>query len=488
MNLSLRFVLSSLALAPLAVAQLPIFPGNILVSRVGDGTSTLTNGATARFLDEYTQAGVFVQTFALPTVASGANLALTNSGTATSEGYISQSADGLYFVTGGYNAPLGTLTVASTTSAAVARVIGRIDLLGNVDTSTGLTDAYSANSFRSVCSVDGNSFYTGGQGSNPTNGVRYVAALGSTTSTQLSTTQTNVRNVNIYNGQLYTTAAAGTFQGVSTVGTGLPTTSGQTITLLNGFPIATGPQPYDYFFADAATVYVADDRTTVGGIQKWTESGGLWTLAYTLQPAASTGCRGLSGYTEAGVTTLFATTTATSGTTVVSVVDTGPGSVFTTIVPNTANMALRDVQFVRTPSQVIYSGTDCANTVGTPTQSTFGGYPVAGNTNFGIQGSNCVPSSLVVFALQFAGPLPFGYAPFGVDAPPCALAYLFPDALVYLGADPAGTFAAPIPVPNNYSLAGAVLTTQIASLDPALAGSYSYPFGTSLALTLVIGN
>ena len=161
---------------------------------------------------------------------------------------------------------------------------------------------------------------------------------------------------------------------------------------------------------------------------------------------------------------------------------------FTTVIPSVTNTAFRDVQFVRTPSQVIYSGTDCANTVGTPTQSTFGGYPAAGNANFGIQGSNCVPSSLVVFALQFAGPLPFGYAPFGVDAPPCALAYIFPDALVYLGADPAGTFAAPIPVPNNSSLAGAILTTQIASLDPALAGSYSYPFGTSLALTLVIGN
>ncbi|MBL8736641.1 MAG: hypothetical protein JNL12_09465, partial [Planctomycetes bacterium] len=85
-------------------------------------------------------------------------------------------------------------------------------------------------------------------------------------------------------------------------------------------------------------------------------------------------------------------------------------------------------------------------------------------------------------------PLPFGYAPFGVDAPPCALAYLFPDALVYLTADPSGSFLAPIPVPNNNSLAGFAMTTQIASLDPALAGFYPYPFGTSLALTIVLGN
>ncbi len=257
---------------------------------------------------------------------------------------------------------------------------------------------------------------------------------------------------------------------------------------ITSFAAQTGNSSYDFFFADAQTLYIADDRNNAsGGIQKWTESGGIWTLAYTLQPAVNTGCRGISGYTDAGVTTLFATTSA-SATSVVSVVDAGPGSSFSTVVASLTNVAFRDVQFVRSPSLTIFSGSDCANTVGTPTQSTFGGYPVAGNANFGIAGSNCVPSSLVVFALQFAGPLPTGFAPFGVDAPACALAYLFPDALVNLFADPAGTFAAPIPLPGSSSLAGALLTTQIASYDPALAGSFPYPFGTSLALTIILGN
>ena len=488
---SLRYVSLSLLLAPFAVAQLPIFPGNILVSRVGDGTVTLDGSAFARFLDEYTPAGVFVQTIALPTTATLPQRALTNSGSASSEGYISQSADGNYFILTGYDTAPGTAFVASTSVATVARVIGRVDLLGTVDTSTGLIDAYSGGNIRSACSVDGTSFYTTGP-NNPGPGVRYVGALGSSSSTQLSTTNQNLRVANIFNGQLYVSSASGTpgFFGVSTVGTGLPTTSGETITLLNGFPTASGPQSYDFFFADAATVYVADERNSAsGGIQKWTESGGLWTLAYTLNPALNTGCRGISGYTEAGVTTLFATTTfGANNTTVVSVVDTGPGSVFTTVVPNTLNMAVRDVQFVRSPSQVIYSGTDCANTVGTPTQTTVGGYPVAGNPNFGLLASNCVPGAPAVFALQFAGPLPVGYAPFGPFAPPCALVYLNEDLLIFLNADLAGSFLAPLPVPNNSSLAGAVVTTQIASYDPALAGFYPYPFGTSLALTLVIGN
>ncbi|MFO1029482.1 MAG: hypothetical protein U1F60_00245 [Planctomycetota bacterium] len=118
------------------MAQLPIFPGNILVSRVGDGTATITSDATARFLDEYTPAGVLVQTFAMPTTAVAPNFALTNSGSADSEGYISQSADGNYFILVGYDAPVGTGSVATTPTTTVRRVIGRMDIFGNVDTST----------------------------------------------------------------------------------------------------------------------------------------------------------------------------------------------------------------------------------------------------------------------------------------------------------------------------------------------------------------
>ena len=66
-----------------------------------------------------------------------------------------------------------------------------------------------------------------------------------------------------------------------------------------------------FFFADANTLYVADDRATAaGGIQKWALAGGTWTLAYTLSPGTNVGCRGLSGTVDNGVVTLYATTTA----------------------------------------------------------------------------------------------------------------------------------------------------------------------------------
>jgi hypothetical protein len=52
--------------------------GNLVVVRIGDGIATPTNASTAVFLDEYTPAGAFVQTIALPTAVSGSNNPLTN--------------------------------------------------------------------------------------------------------------------------------------------------------------------------------------------------------------------------------------------------------------------------------------------------------------------------------------------------------------------------------------------------------------------------
>lgn len=61
-------------------------PGNLVIYRVGDGANTLTNTGNAVFLDEYTTAGVLVQSVPMPTTASGSNVPFIASGTATSEG------------------------------------------------------------------------------------------------------------------------------------------------------------------------------------------------------------------------------------------------------------------------------------------------------------------------------------------------------------------------------------------------------------------
>ena len=263
-----------------------------MVYRVGDGAAALTNAATAVFLDEYTPAGALVQSVPMPTAVSGSNRILTGSGTATSEGLLTLSSDGQYLVLAGYDATVGTVSVANTASAAVNRVIGRVDGAATIDTTTALTDAYSgtagtAGNPRGAVSTDGMNFWTSGNGATATSAGSRYTTLGSTTSLQLSNTFTNLRATNIFGGQLYVSAGLAAFR-LGTVGTGTPTTSGQTITSLPGFPVATGGNPlspYQFFFADldagvagVDTVYVADDSSLVngGGIQKYSLVGGSW--------------------------------------------------------------------------------------------------------------------------------------------------------------------------------------------------------------------
>ena len=480
---SFRLVLSAVALTAFAAAQTPITPGNLIVSRVGDGSVALSGAAAPRFLDEYTPAGVLVQTIALPTTASGSNQILTGSGSATSEGFLSQSSDARYLVAVGYAAAPGTASVTTTLAPATPRVVARIALDGTVDTSTALVDCYSNGNIRSACTTNGTSIWVAGNASAANgNGVRFTT-FGGTTTTQLSTSPTNIRTVGIFGDQLYCGTSSNPFQGVSAIGTGLPTTSGQTTTLLNGFPTTTGPSAYDFYFADANTLYVADDRTTVaGGIQKWVLATGTWTLVQTLNPATGVGCRGLSGFTEGGVTTLFATTTNNL---LVSVVDTGPTSTFSTLVTGVTNTALRDVQWVRTPSSVTYSGTSCANSFGTPTVAVAGGRPVAGNASFAINAGNCGPANITVFLLRFGPVLPFGVPLPGTPA--CALVYVAADAILPTFSDLGGAATLPIAIPNNASIAGVELANQVAAFDFSLLG-FDLPIGTSDAMSVILGN
>lgn len=287
----------------------PFKPGNIVVARVGDGAGPLSAVAAAVFLDEYTPGGTLVQSVALPTSNSGNNRSLTAAGNATTELALTRSADGRYLVLTGYQAAPGTTGVAATAATDVTRVIGLVGADGSVDTSTSTGDAFSGVSIRAAATVDGTAFYSVGANS----GVRYQA-LGSFASTALNTTTpTNIRGVNVVGGNVYVSAASGSFIGLSQVGTGLPTAAGQTVTLLLGFPGATaGASPYGFYLADLdATVpgvdvaYVADDRAAAG-IQKWSLVGGSWVLNGTI---SGSGVRGLQGSTSGTSVALVASTT-----------------------------------------------------------------------------------------------------------------------------------------------------------------------------------
>jgi DNA/RNA endonuclease G (NUC1) len=327
---------------------------NLIVYRVGDiGPTALSSAATPVYLDEYTPAGTLVQSIAMPLAASGANRRLTASGTAASEGLLTRSVDGKYIILAGYDAAVGTLNVAGTTTTAANRVIGRVDASGNVDTTTALTD--SSGNARGAVSTNGTDLWI--TGSN--NGVRY-APVGATTSTQLSTTTTNLRGVNIFDNQLFISAASGTTR-VATVGTNTPTTSGQTITNIPGIP--TSGSPYAFFFADlsaavpgADTLYVADDgvggTAATTGIKKYSLSGGSWVLSGSV---TGTAMKGITGTVTGSTATLYAT--ASTGSTLVKYIDgagynAAPSGTLSTIATAGNNTAFRGVAMAPVAGQV----------------------------------------------------------------------------------------------------------------------------------------
>jgi len=362
-----RFILSLAALfAVSAVANAQVFQaGNLVVYQVGDGTAALTSASTPVALAQYTIAGTPVGSpLVLPSTGTGA---FTNAGTSTSEGFLQLSGNGQFLYFAGYNVAAGTLAVAGTTGTVAPRSVGQVDQNGNFVLSSLGTLAYSGGNPRSAYGTDGSNVWTGGSNQ----GVQYHVIGSGTTTGALSAAPTNVRVVSVINNQLYTSASSGAFVGVSTVGTGTPTTTGQTTTALPGFPTTAGPSNYQYVginsptnpnsFNGIDTLYVADDRITngSGGIQRWNFDGTNWVNSGTITPpdAAGTGFAGLRGLTAtvAGSTvSLYGTTTEASANRLVTVTDmlTGLGGTFgafSNLATAPANTVFRGVSFAPVP-------------------------------------------------------------------------------------------------------------------------------------------
>lgn len=287
-------------------------PGNIIVSRLGDGSSSLTSAATPVFLDEYKPDGTFVQTTALPTAAAGTQRRLTMSGSATSEGALSLSADGRYVTVAGYDAAVGTASVASTTGSAANRVVGRLGADGSLDTSTATASmSFGGNNARGATTDDGSRFWIVGA-----NGIQYLSSLGASSSTTISTA--NFRVPLIAGGQLYASSGSTSTLGLNAVGSGLPTSSASTSVLPN-----TGTtSPYGALFLDRDgtpgpdTLYLADDTSSIG-LTKFALVGGNWTKEGTY--AGSGGLRGVTGSVTNGNVVLW---TVTSGGALLQLTDT----------------------------------------------------------------------------------------------------------------------------------------------------------------------
>ncbi len=347
-------------------------PGDLALLRVGGtaangaGGSALTNSSTAIFIDEYTPTGTYVQTLALPTAASGGNNPLTLSGTATSEGELNLSTNGLFLLLTGYDTGVGTASPVNATSTTIPRTVGEISVSGAINTTTALTDFASANDARGAVSSDGTKIWLAGADSS-TGGVRFINGLGGSTSTDLTgTALKNTRDVEIFNGQLYFSSDKVTSI-VEALGSGTPTSGTPTLTALSGSALAPGSNSSTnaFFFARLGTgadftvngsdsgfntLYIADNDThssgSTPGITKYTWNGTSWVSNGTVGGTAD-GYEGLTGVVGSnGTVTLY----ATKPTAFVSIVDaSGYNGTFsaspTTLASSPSNTAYRGVAF-----------------------------------------------------------------------------------------------------------------------------------------------
>lgn len=338
----------------------PFVGGGVVVSLVGDGTTSITTGTVTVpiTLTEYTTNGSLTgASVTLPSSDVGANYAITGGMTSTSFGFLKRSVDGSYLTITGAATPAGTQGGVFSNGLFPNRSIARVDAAGVVDTSTRFSAAGTTP--RSVVTTNGTDlWWSGDTGSGSTGGIRYLT-LGSTSSGvalaqgiagsgttvgQSAPVPFNSRVVNIFNGQLYgsssTSVGSGTnavsFRGVFNVGTGLPTAANQFGSLIVGGGTSNAglqDSAYDFYFADASTLYVGDDDTTApatGGITKWLLSGTTWTKTWLALPAGATGVRALAGVTDvgSGAVELYGITAVASGQTqLVKLLDTLSGTV-----------------------------------------------------------------------------------------------------------------------------------------------------------------
>src|SRR5262249_36296761 len=141
------------------------------------------------------------------------------------------------------------------------------------DTSTQIPTQFSGNNIRGAATDDGSRIWAAGA-----TGVVY-APFGSTLANQQAQLLTlNTRFIGIASEQLYaSTAAMMVNHNVFSIGTGLPTTAGQTTTEINVAGTANA-SPYGFAFFDLIaggsgpdTLYVCDDSSVAngGGVQRW---------------------------------------------------------------------------------------------------------------------------------------------------------------------------------------------------------------------------
>ena len=298
------------------------------------------------FLDQITPTGTLVNSLPIPS-----NM-IVSSFSSKSELTLNLSTDGTAITFVGYVAPINTIDVSNSNTPMVYdptnpaggsyfRAVAQVGANGAIQVTK--TNAYNGNNGRSAILSNG-LYYIAGNSNNgagtPANvvaagGVQVAAPAQAATTTptqvgnfsiaQITNPATgqpyaadklgkdnNYRGITIFNNTLYVTKGSGS-NGINTVyqvgnAGALPTLATAAtapITILPGFPTslaktatAASDYPFGIWFANATTLYVADEGdgtaadaagSTTAGLQKWILVNGTWQLAYVLQNGLNLG-------------------------------------------------------------------------------------------------------------------------------------------------------------------------------------------------------
>jgi hypothetical protein len=319
---------------------------NVWNNDVPDGSFGVTSPI---FVDQITTAGVTMNTLAVPTSM------LVTSFSSKSELAVNLSQDGTVITFMGYVAPVNTLDVSNSNTPGVNdptnpvgesffRAVAQIDASGAIQVTD--TNAYSGNNGRAAVLANNgvsNVYYTVGNDNNgggtPANIVDSTGVevflpgqpagtpvqVGNFSITQVNDPATgmpyaadklgkddNFRGLTVFNNALYVTKGSGSngintvYKVVDSVTGGLPTIANAAnalITVVPGFPTtlakaATVTNPFGVWFANATTLYVADEgdgamadaaTSPNAGLQKWSLVSGVWQRDYVLQNGLNLG-------------------------------------------------------------------------------------------------------------------------------------------------------------------------------------------------------
>lgn len=269
-------------------------PGYIAVLQVGSGTDPLSSAGFPVNIKQFDPSSQLIidNNNIFPVAPFLKDRSLLISGTAKSEGKLTRSYDKRFLLLTGYDTLFTPSRLSINTSLAtdINRVVGEINRFGLINTKTVLNDAYTTGDIRCAVSTNGYDIWMAGTGTAATSGIRYTTR-GANSSIRVNAsgagTLSNVRVVNIIDSSLYCSSQSGAYTGLSKIGTGIPSDTGEQVVPLPGMPgFGATNSMYDFAINDTKTIaYIADGGSlnALGGIQKWVNNGGTWSMAYILR-------------------------------------------------------------------------------------------------------------------------------------------------------------------------------------------------------------